>query len=136
MRGHWPHRLRAVVDVYPSLTYRDLEAALGFLERAFGLEPEDVETDEQGAVRSAAVRHGDGRVLLQPDLPDELHGSHVGQGWVYVAVADPDAHCERARAAGANVLNEPHDVGDTMRGYSARDPEGNLWSFGTDRPGG
>jgi uncharacterized glyoxalase superfamily protein PhnB len=124
------------MDVYPSLTYRDLEAALEFLEKAFGLEPEVLGTDEQGAVRHAAVRHGEGLVLLQPDLPDELHGTHLGQGWVYVAVTDPDGHFERARAAGAKMLGEPHDpLEGQMRGYSARDLEGNLWSFGTNRPG-
>src|SRR5438876_9175691 len=32
----------AAMDVYPSLTYRDLEAALEFLEKAFGLRPGDV----------------------------------------------------------------------------------------------
>jgi uncharacterized glyoxalase superfamily protein PhnB len=58
-------------------------------------------------------------------------------GWVYVAVDDPDAHYERAKAAGGDVLNEPHDaLGGTQRGYSARDLEGNLWSFGTARPEG
>jgi uncharacterized glyoxalase superfamily protein PhnB len=55
---------------------------------------------------------------------------------VYVEVADPDAHSERARAAGAEVLGEPHDaMGGTVRGYSARDLEGNLWSFGSDLTG-
>ena len=34
------------MDVYPSLTYRDVEAALAFLEAAFGLEP--VVLDEDG----------------------------------------------------------------------------------------
>ncbi len=87
------------MDVYPALTYRDLEAAVAFLERAFGLTMEDPVTDGRGALRAVAACHGEGRVLLQPDLPDELHGSHVGQGWVYVAVADPDAHFQRARAA-------------------------------------
>ncbi|MGI8594553.1 MAG: VOC family protein [Solirubrobacteraceae bacterium] len=44
---------------------------------------------------------------------------------------------ERAKAAGAEVLGEPHDAfGGSQRGYSARDPEGNLWSFGTSRPEG
>jgi uncharacterized glyoxalase superfamily protein PhnB len=124
------------MDVYPSLTYQDLEAALEFLEKAFGLEPEILGTDEHGAIRHAALRHGEGLVLLQPDLPDELHGTHLGQGWVYAAVTDPDGHFERARAAGAKMLGEPHDALDgQMRGYSARDLEGNLWSFGTDRPG-
>jgi uncharacterized glyoxalase superfamily protein PhnB len=62
------------MDIYPSLTYRDLEAALEFLEKAFGLEPEDLGTDEHGDLRHAVLRYGEGLVLLQPDLPDELHG--------------------------------------------------------------
>jgi len=127
---------RTAMDVYPSLTYQDLEAALAFLQRGFGLEPVILGTDEHGAIRYAALRHGEGMILLQPDLPEQLHGSHVGQGWVYVAVADPDVHFQRAKAAGVEVLGDPHDaMGGTMRGYSARDLEGNLWSFGTDRPG-
>jgi uncharacterized glyoxalase superfamily protein PhnB len=126
---------RVVVDVYPSLTYQDVEAALDFLEKGFGLNPEVLGTDEHGATRHAALRHGEGMILVQPDLPDQLHGSHLGQGWVYVEVADADAHFERAKAAGVDVLGEPHDaMGGKMRGYSARDLEGNLWSFGTNRP--
>jgi len=125
---------RAELNVHPSLTYDDVEAALKFLDDAFGLKREHVGTDERGAIRHAAVRCGEGLVLIQPDLPDEMHGSHLGQGWVYVEVADPDAHYAHAQAAGAEVLGEPHDaMGGTMRGYSARDPEGNLWSFGADR---
>jgi hypothetical protein len=70
-----------------------------------------------------------------PSAPEDLHGSHTGLAWVYVAVDDPDAHYERAKAAGVDVLNEPHDaLGGTQRGYSARDLEGNLWSFGTAGP--
>ena len=68
------------------------------------------------------------RLSLQPDLAEQPHGSHAGQGWVYVAVADPDAHFQHAKAAGVEVLGDPHDA---MGGYSARDLEGNLWSFGT-----
>jgi uncharacterized glyoxalase superfamily protein PhnB len=125
------------MDVYPALTYRDVEAALVFLTTAFGLQVDELEHDEAGAVRSASLRVGEGRVLVQPDVPEELHGTHLRQGWVYVTVADADAHFARARDAGAQVLADPHgSVDGTFRGYSARDPEGNLWSFGTDRPGG
>lgn len=125
------------MDIYPSLTYRDVGAALTFLTGAFGLEVDELGRGASGAVRSAILRAGTGRVLVQPDLPEELHGSHLGQGWVYVSVADVDAHWARAREAGARILGDPHGSPDgTFRGYSARDPEGNLWSFGTDRPGG
>jgi uncharacterized glyoxalase superfamily protein PhnB len=87
------------MDVYPSLTYRDVRTALAFLERAFGFETEDAGRDQQGAIRYAALRYGEGLVLIQPDLPDELHGTHLGQGWVYVEVPDVDEHFAQARAA-------------------------------------
>ena len=52
-----------------------------------------------------------------------------------MSCGDLDAHYQRAKAAGIAVLNEPHDaLNGTQRGYSARDLEGNLWSFGTGRP--
>jgi uncharacterized glyoxalase superfamily protein PhnB len=45
-----------------------------------------------------------------------------------VHVPDLDAHCERARAAGATVLREPED-GPGGRLYSAEDVEGHRWMF-------
>jgi hypothetical protein len=73
--------------------------------------------------------------MVQPELPEELHGEHAGRGWVYVVVDDPDAHRARGLHAGAEVLGEVHEAMDgAQRGYSARDLEGNLWSFGTARP--
>jgi hypothetical protein len=74
------------------------DAALAFLARAFGLEPVvfDAASTE---IRFAAVRHGSGMVMVQPQLPSERHGSHAGRGWVYVAVDDPDEHHRRAEAA-------------------------------------
>jgi uncharacterized glyoxalase superfamily protein PhnB len=53
---------------------------------------------------------------------------------IYIAVDDLDAHCERARAAGAEIVREPYDTDYGSRDYSARDLEGNVWSFGTYRP--
>jgi uncharacterized glyoxalase superfamily protein PhnB len=56
-----------------------------------------------------------------------------GQGWAYVAVEDLGAHHERAQAAGAEIV-APLQRQDYGSFYSAHDPEGNLWSFGTYRP--
>jgi uncharacterized glyoxalase superfamily protein PhnB len=111
--------------VYPSLTYRDVGAALAWLAEAFGFEGHVL--DEVSAI----VRSGDGTALIQTDRPKDLHGSHIGRGWVYVVIDDIDAHYARAKAAGASLLGEPHHYGGGHRGYSARDLEGNLWSFGT-----
>jgi uncharacterized glyoxalase superfamily protein PhnB len=49
-------------------------------------------------------------------------------------VDDPDAHCERALAAGAEVVKELTDMDYGSREYTAHGLEGNLWSFGTYRP--
>jgi uncharacterized glyoxalase superfamily protein PhnB len=119
------------VDIYPILTYRDVEAALDQLEAAFGFERVVYQRDDDGRVALAAVTHGEGLVPIQPDDPEHLHGSHIGQAWTYVVVPDADAHCERARAAGATILSEPHDAGDGLRGYTAADLDGNVWTFGT-----
>jgi uncharacterized glyoxalase superfamily protein PhnB len=123
------------VDVYPTLTYRDVRAALDWLANAFGLEPRVFDGGSEDEVHHAALMHGEGMVLVESERPEDLHGSHSGQGWVYVAVEDVDGHYERAKAAGVRVLNEPHDaIEGAQRGYSARDLEGNLWTFGTARP--
>jgi uncharacterized glyoxalase superfamily protein PhnB len=54
---------------------------------------------------------------------------------VYAVVEDPDAHFLRAKAEGAEIVTETHDnVGYSGRSYSARDPEGNVWDFGSYNP--
>ncbi len=40
-----------------------------------------------------------------------------------------DAHCERARAAGARITQEPADQFYGARVYRALDPEGHVWNF-------
>lgn len=125
------------MDVYPCLTYIDVDKAIADLSEAFGLVAE-VQERENGRIRAATLTHGRGTIMIQPELPDDLHGAHVGDGWVYVVVDDPDEHHARASASGrVNVLNNPHGAfAGAQRGYSARDREGNLWSFGTMRPAG
>jgi uncharacterized glyoxalase superfamily protein PhnB len=50
---------------------------------------------------------------------------------LHVQLADGiDAHCEHARAAGAVIVRELQNQFYGDRTYSARDPEGHVWSFG------
>jgi uncharacterized glyoxalase superfamily protein PhnB len=51
-----------------------------------------------------------------------------------VAVEDPDAHHDRAKAAGARVFRELVDTDYGSRDYGALDPDGHQWNFGTYRP--
>jgi uncharacterized glyoxalase superfamily protein PhnB len=59
----------------------------------------------------------------------------AGQTIVYVAVEEVDSLHERAAGAGAEILMEPEDQDYGSRDFAARDPEGNIWSFGTYRLG-
>jgi len=121
------------MDVYPVLTFRDVGTALDWLWRAFGLRSR-IENGRGAEINHAVLTYRDGVVLVESERPADLHGTHTGRGWIYVAVDDVDSHYARAKAARVNVLNEPHDA-EGLRGYSARDLEGNLWTFGTARPG-
>jgi len=53
---------------------------------------------------------------------------------LYLAVDNVDAHHDRASAAGAEIIYKLTDQPYGSREYAARDPEGNVWSFGTYRP--
>jgi uncharacterized glyoxalase superfamily protein PhnB len=128
-------------NIFPALRYRDANSAIEWLERAFGFTEKVVYRGEDGEVNHAELALGAGIVMLGESRPDgwlgggkpEARASTVS---IYVAVADPDAHYERARAAGAEIVRELTDEDYGSREYSARDPEGNLWSFGTYDPYG
>jgi uncharacterized glyoxalase superfamily protein PhnB len=122
------------MTAYPCLSYRDARAAIDFLQRAFGFEPLQVHEDPSGRVAHCEMRAGDGVIMLGEDKQGARWGDHTGNGWVYVAVPQVDELCERARAAGAEILMEPSDQSYGSRDFAARDPEGNLWNFGTYRP--
>jgi uncharacterized glyoxalase superfamily protein PhnB len=118
--------------IYPVLRYRDAPAAIDWLEQAFGFERHEVHTSEDGSIVHAELFYGDDDVLgLSSENAESPFGPHAGKGWVYVVVDDPDSHHARAKAAGAEIVMELADQDYGSRDYSARDPEGNLWSFGT-----
>jgi uncharacterized glyoxalase superfamily protein PhnB len=120
--------------VVPSLRYRDAKRAIEFLEEAFGFSRGMIVDGEDGTIAHAEMTYGpDGMVMLGTDR-DDSYGSHIGQGWMYVVVEDADAHYAQAKAAGAEIVRELEDQDYGSRDYSARDFEGNLWSFGTYRP--
>jgi uncharacterized glyoxalase superfamily protein PhnB len=121
---------------YPSLRYHDARAAIDWLVEALGFEVAMVVDDDgERDVAHAELRLGSGMIMLGSESNSaDKWGPHAGQGWVYVAVEDSDALHERAKAAGADVVTEPMDTDYGSRDFAIRDPEGNLWNFGTYRP--
>ncbi|HLU73580.1 MAG TPA: VOC family protein [Nonomuraea sp.] len=114
------------MKVYPLVRYRDCAAAVDFLTAAFGFETHEVSKNDEGVVDHAELRAGDDIIMLGQGVP--------GGPGVYVAVADPDAHHDRAKAAGARITMELTDQPYGSREYAAADPEDNFWFFGTYRP--
>ena len=129
-------------NIIPTMRYRDANAAIDWLCRAFGFERHLVVPDEQGGVAHAQLVLGDGMIMLS-SARDDAFGKlqkppaqvgGVGTQSAYIIVADADAHHARAVAAGAQVAMPLKDEDYGGRGYSCRDPEGHLWSFGTYDP--
>lgn len=116
--------------VFPSFRYDDAQTALDFLKTAFGAEEHALYRTGDGGVGHAELRFGNGLVMFG----SASAGDPAMRGAVYITVTEPDALCERARAAGAQIAREPHDTEYGSREFSAKDPEGNDWHFGTYQP--
>ena len=119
--------------IYPCLCYQDAHAAIDWLERAFGARRCQVHEGDDGAVHHAELDFDGGIVMMSSARAGGLSWS-TGAASLYLVVGDPDAHHARAAQAGAEIVRELRDEDYGSRGYTARDPEGNLWSFGTYDP--
>lgn len=132
--------------IFPMLRYADAPAAIDFLCRAFGFERQAVYADPENPriVHHAQLSLGGNLVMLCSAEPGEAAERYRWKtpaeaggitACLCVLIADPDAHCARARAEGAEIVTEPHDnQGYPGRGYNVRDPEGNDWDFSTYDP--
>jgi uncharacterized glyoxalase superfamily protein PhnB len=122
-------------NIFPSFKYRDAHAAIDWLERVGGFARQGVYPGTDGTVGHAELTLGAGTIMLGSlGAPDPANPWSVATHGVYAYVPDADAHYEQARAAGADIVRELADTPYGSREYSARDPEGNLWSFGTYYP--
>jgi uncharacterized glyoxalase superfamily protein PhnB len=118
--------------IIPTLRYTDAPAAIDFLERAFGFERKAVHGDGD-VIHHAELTYGRGMVMLgSTGRGDPQFDTRKSSA--YVIVADPDAVHDRAKAAGAEITRELQDTDYGSREFSATDPEGNVWSFGTYDP--
>jgi uncharacterized glyoxalase superfamily protein PhnB len=128
-----------VPNIFPALRYADADAAVQFLMSAFGATEKEVHRDGAGAIQHAELALGSGLVMLGTWSPEGWLGGDPPRPLsstvsIYVVVPDPDAHHGVARAAGATIVRDLEDTPYGSREYSARDCEGNLWSFGTYDP--
>lgn len=116
-----------------AVCYRDPRAALTFLEAAFGFELSMLIEDAQGDIAHSEMRFGNAAIMIGNEWSED-HKSPISIGGkntqtVHIQIdTDVDAHCERARAAGLEILVEPATQFYGDRTYRCRDPEGHIWT--------
>jgi uncharacterized glyoxalase superfamily protein PhnB len=121
-----PNRSIPSATVIPVLTYPEVREAVAWLGAAFGF----VERLQIGESHRSQLTCGDGAVILG-DVRGERRAPRAGEVTqsVLVRVEDARAHCERARAHGARILQEPQDFPYGERQYTAEDLAGHRWTF-------
>lgn len=121
----------------PAVFYKDPMAALAFLQQAFGFETSmliEPPADDPTSMHAEMNLAGHGRLMVGAEWaaytrsPASVGGVNTANVHVDLET-DVDAHCARARAAGAVIEAEPEDQFYGARTYRARDLEGHVWTF-------
>ncbi|MBI1354333.1 MAG: hypothetical protein GC160_08300 [Acidobacteria bacterium] len=130
--------------IYPCLRYEDAPAMIEWLVRAFAFEKNAVYAADDGSIAHAQLSFGSAMIMLGSgkNSDSELdkvfrtprEAGPLSSQTIYIAVDDVDAHHNRAKAAGAEILMELTDQPYGSRDYICKDPEGNVWCFGTYWP--
>ncbi len=119
----------------PSVIYQDPKAAMRWLEAAFGFDTALYIEGDDGGFIHCQMRYGDDLISVGQEWDDAFKsplkvGGKNTQLTSLQIDTDVDAHCERARAAGAVIVAEPNTQFYGDRVYRCRDPEGHNWSIG------
>ena len=125
--------------IYPTFRYRDAAKMIDWLTEIVGFDVRASYKDEKGVVQHAELAYGASMIMLGT-IADDAYGAMVGSAVTpgakstYVVVDDPDVLFAKAKKAGVTIEEEPTDRSYGSREFVCRDPEGNVWAFGTYRP--
>ena len=126
-----------VATVISCMRYRDAPAAIDWLQRAFGFEPQLVVPDSHGGIAHAQLKFGSGMVMLG-SMSDDEFGTLMTHPYqtrgreaqsAYLVVEDaiwPTRVQSRRRQNRIDIKDE--DYGG--RGFSCRDLEGHCGASG------
>jgi uncharacterized glyoxalase superfamily protein PhnB len=110
--------------VIPVLAYPDVNQAAAWLCNTFGFSVRLRIGDHR-----VQLNVGDGAVIVRELRANEFNAP-LGIGHsVMIRIKDADAHCERAKACGARITQEPVTQPFGERQYNAEDFAGHSWTF-------
>lgn len=128
--------------IVPTLRYREVAAAIDWLQDVLGLTLDHVITDDDGAILFAQLSLGGSVLMVGPVAdtaiamvmaqPDEIDGRE--SQICYLRVADAEAVRARVLAAGAGIVREYRSRSSAAPCFACRDPEGHIWHLGTYDP--
>jgi uncharacterized glyoxalase superfamily protein PhnB len=129
-------------SIIPALRYRHAPAAIEWLCQTFGFEKQAVYPGENNTIAHAQLTIGNGMIMLSSvtdsefsrlmKQPDEIGGAETVS--CYIVVEDADAHYAKAKAGGAEIAIDIKTESYGGRGYTCKDLEGHIWTFGTFDP--
>lgn len=124
--------------IYPTARYRDAEAMLEWLKSVIGF-TERVIYRNNGIIHHGELALGSS-ILMFGQERDDAYAKRIGDprakrtDSLYVAVDDIAPLYERVKASGVKIEMEPYHTDYGSHDFACRDPEGNLWNFGTYWP--
>ena len=115
------------------VAYKDLRSAVDWLEKAFGFTTTTLATSADGKVVYAELAFGNGVIQIGSEwenikAPNSLGGANTQTITIHLDDS-VDEHCERARAAGGKIIQEPANQFHGDRTCRIMDPAGHVWSL-------
>jgi uncharacterized glyoxalase superfamily protein PhnB len=117
-----------VDTVLPHVVYQNLPEAIAWLHRVFGFE----EYYRYGAPPAGGqIRAGRAVIQVRQARGQQQSPAQLGYGTqsLTIFLDDVDGHYARAKAAGANILEQPHETEYGEYQYAAEDLDGHHWLF-------
>lgn len=118
--------------LFATFRARDATGLIDYLQDVLGFVL-TARYDDGERVAHAELRRPDGRggVMLGDVQEGAEWSPEPGGAGLYVVADDIDTLYERAVAKDAQVITPLADTPYGSREFAVRDPEGNMWSFGT-----
>jgi uncharacterized glyoxalase superfamily protein PhnB len=114
--------------ILPHIVYRDVVAAIAWLNQTFGF----VEHYRYGDPAQGAQLHlGDAWIMLRQSRPRSGSPAQLGYATqsLTVFVEDVEAHFERSKSSGAKIVEDLHETPYGELQYGVEDLDGHHWLF-------